>query len=444
MSKKLEEFQRVNADGLVNVVDEAAVNRIPLFYCHGKWYGPAGGGRFSVYKDTQAGALLGQHGFNRTIKNEHGNSQAEITLLWLMQNHSVNYAGPLAGYPVGLHPCGSQNILVTEALTLPEPKAGKWPTIQLLAQSLFEDENHDQISVVYSWLATSLKHLRNRMTDPTIPFSHCPALVIFGSIGGGKSAFLDLIIAPLFGGRTANPFGYLKEGKFNKDLFSAAFLVMDDKGASSNLDARRERGDALKSLIWTEIQRMEGKGADALQLAPFWRLIIAGNFEESSMNVSPALNNSLKDKLIFCKTGQGEGLPENEEQKAVWIKKIRAELPAFAHFLSKFKPHKKYTLDKRSHVINFWHPEIVSALLEKQPECKALEVIDLLNIAPWKGTATEFYAQVCDMDKGGHWERLFSNPDKCGRMLTELAKSMPERVVKTTPQGISRYEIYCK
>jgi hypothetical protein len=189
---------------------------------------------------------------------------------------------------------------------------------------------------------------------------------------------------------------------------------------------------------------MEGKGLDATMVSPFWWLLIGGNFEDSSLNVAPALNESMRDKIIFLKATVAQGLPQNEEQKAKWIKKLADELPAFAYFLLHYKPPRRAQLDKRSGVINFWHPEIAAALLEKQPECKAIEVIDLLDIAPWNGTATEFYSAINENDKGGHYERLFNSIDKCGRMLTELAKTMPARVVKTTPHGISHYEIIRK
>jgi Family of unknown function (DUF5906) len=445
---KPKEFERVDEAGLVNVVDVEAVGKVPLHYCHGKWYGPNRDGGFSPMKDTQAGVLLGQHGFSRSQKNEHGNTPADVVMLWLMQNRAVNYAGPLAGYPVGPHVSGQQRILVTEALRL--VKVGKsgnpkhWPTIQTLVQSLFDDADHDQITVFYIWLAASLRHLYTRIDHPgELPFQHCPALAMFGEFQSGKSALIDLVLSPLFGGRKADPLAFLKEGKFNKDLFPAALLVMDDKGASSNLDERRQRGDGIKSLIWTEFQRMEGKGVDALMVAPFWRLVIAGNFEDSSLNICPALNDSLRDKIILLKCRRADGLPETEAEKIAWVKQLRDELPAFVAFLLEFKPMKALAkkLDKRSRVLNFWHPDIAAALLEKQPECKAIEVIDLLDLAPWHGTATEFYNAIREHDKGGHYERLFSSIDKCGRMLTELAKAMPRRVTKTTPQGISHYRI---
>lgn len=445
---KTKEFERVTTEGLVNVVDEKAIGKVPLYCCHGKWFGPNREGGFSAYKDSYAGSLLGQHGFNRTIKNDMGNTQAEVGMLWLMQNRSVNYAGPLSGYPVGCHTIGQQRILVTEELKLVQPKAGKCPTIMNLIQTLLADvdaegnERHDQVTVFLTVAAARFKHALERMEKPgLLPFQHCPALGIFGEFQSGKSALIDLVLAPLFGGRKADPLAFLKEGKFNKDLFPAALLVLDDKGASSNLEERRQRGDALKSLIWTEFQRMEGKGVDALMVSPFWWLVIAGNFEDSSLNICPALNDSMKDKLILLKAVRAEGLPTTHEEKKGWVEKLRGELPAFAHLLTKFRPPKSAALDTRSRVLNFWHPEISGALLEKQPECKALEVIDLLGLAPWHGTATEFYNAINELDKGGHHERLFGSIDKCGRILTELSKLTPGRVVKGTLNGISRYEL---
>ena len=439
---KSKDLDRVDLAGLVNVGDEKAVGKVPLHYCHGKWFGPNRDGGFSCYKDSQASSLIGQHGFNRTIKNEMGNTPAEIVMLWLMQNRSVNYAGPLAGYPVGPHCMGEQRVLVTEVLRLVQPKAGKWPVIQLLVESLLADKEHDQVTFYYVWQSACLRNLYWRIKSPgLLSFTHCPALALFGEFQSGKSALIDLVLTPLFGGRKADPLAFLRDGKFNKDLFPAALLVMDDKGAAANLEERRQRGDSLKSLIWSEFQRMEGKGVDALMVSPFWRLVMAGNFEDSSLNICPALNESMKDKMLMLKTSRAEGLPANEEEKAEWVRKIRAELPAFADFLLKFRPPRRAKLDQRSRVINFWHPDIAAALLEKQPECKAMEVIDLLDLAPWEGTATEFYNAVCEHDKGGHYDRLFANIDKCGRMLTELSKTMPARVTKKTKDGYSHYEI---
>lgn len=442
MSKAANTPDGITHAGLVKVDDDRKLSSVPLFFCNGKWYGPNREGGYSRYRDAHAGSLVAEYGFNRINKTENGSTHAERALLWLMQNRSVDYAGPLAGWPCGAYQMGEDRVLVTEALRMVTPKAGKWDTIKLLLQTLLDDADHDQISIVYVWLSVSLRHLVARMAAPgTLPFQHCPALALFGERESGKSALIDLVLTPLFGGRRADPLDFLKVGKFNKDLFPAALLVLDDKGASANLEARREMGDKMKSLIWTEFQRMEGKGADAEMVAPFWRLILAGNNEDSSLNICPALNDSLRDKIVIAKTQKADGLPTCEKTKAAWVKALREELPAFAHFLLHWKVPKRLKLDTRSGVVNFWHPEIAGALLEKQPECKALEVINLLFKLRWEGTATDFYGEVRERDKGGHYENLFKSIEVCGRMLAELGRTTPGRVTRTPRNGVSRYTI---
>ena len=53
----------------------------------------------------------------------------------------------------------------------------------------------------------------------------------FGPRNCGKTALIDLVPAPLFGSRKGDPMNFLKEGRFNKDLFGAALLVLDDTQA---------------------------------------------------------------------------------------------------------------------------------------------------------------------------------------------------------------------
>lgn len=186
---------------------------------------------------------------------------------------------------------------------------------------------------------------------------------------------------------------------------------------------------------------MEGKGLDAVMVSPFWRLVIAANLEDSSLNVLPTLNESLKDKLILLKARRADGLPESEEKKAEWIAQLRAELPPFAAWLMTWKPKRGTARDPRTHVVNFWHPEIAAALLEKQPEGKAREVIAELFPVAWSGTATEFFKAVRERDGAGHFEKFFGSIDRCGRILTELARTTPGQFQKTLFEGVSRYRI---
>jgi hypothetical protein len=444
--------ERITEAGLIRVANLEAVQSLPLFYCSetGKWYGPSGQGGFSRYKDSHAAALVAEHGFNRRLTDDQGNTPADRVLMWLTQNKSVAYAGPLGGYRAGFYELDCGRILVTESQRLVTPTPGVWPTIQQLIETMFADEKYDQLTVFYLWASESFAAFYYRMTHPgPWPFRHCPAFGIFGPRHCGKTALIELVLAPLLGNRKGDPMTFLKEGRFNKDLFGASLLALDDKGANAGLAERRQRGEAIKDLLWKPEQRMEGKGADALMLRPFWRMVIAGNDDDAGLQVCPALSPSLEDKLILLRARQAAGLPQTKEENDLWADAIRKELSAFAVFLLGFRPPVGVILDPRTRVLNFKHPELVSALREMQPEMKLLELIDGLGLidvdAPlWEGTASEFEKAMRERDKEGILDRLFINATAAGRMLTELARITPERIKRTSRGGTAFYRIFRK
>jgi hypothetical protein len=222
---------------------------------------------------------------------------------------------------------------------------------------------------------------------------------------------------------------------------------LDDKGASANLAERRQRGEGIKDLIWKPEQRMEGKGLDALNLRPFWRLVIAGNDDDGGLQVCPALTESLNDKLIIFLATQAEGLPTTHEENDAWASKIRAELPAFSAFLLAWRPPQDLELDPRTRVARFQHPKIVSALRELQPEMRLLELIDTLGLigadSPlWEGKASEFQNAMLAKDNQGLLARIFLSGTSAGRMLSELSRVVPDRVKRTDRDGSSHYRIF--
>ncbi len=441
---------RVNGAGLIRVANEEEVAGIPIYYYaeRSRWYGPNGSGGYSHLSDSQAKSLVAEHGYNKTVKDSQGNTQADRAMLWLIQRRPVAYAGPLAGYRAGCHELEGVRILVTESPRIIRPEPGPFPTIRRLLETMLADEKHDQLTVFYLWSKESFATFWHRMEQPAPwTFRHCPALAIFGPRGCGKSALIDLVLAPLFGSRKADPMNYLREPKFNKDLFAASLLVLDDKGASANLSERRQRGEGIKDLIWKQEQRMEGKGVDALMLRPFWRLVIAGNDDDSGLQVCPALSPSLEDKLLILRARPAEGLPGTHEENDVWASAIRAELPAFAAFLLGWSPPPNLSTDRRTRVANFGHPELVAALREMQPEMRLLELIDGLDLigedAPlWEGTASEFERTMRHKDGDRMLDRIFTSGSSAGRMLSEIARVSPDRVKKTDRDGRSYYRIF--
>lgn len=441
---------RVDAAGLVHAADSETVEKLPLYYHaeRSKWYGPNSQAGFSHLTEGQARSLIAEHGFNRRNQDEQGNTKADRAMLWLIQRRAVAYAGPLAGYPAGSHEVEGVRLLATESPRLVEPRPGDWPTIRRLVETLYADPARDQVPIFYFWAAEAFAAFWQRMTAPgPWPFRYCPALAMFGPRHCGKTALIELVLTPLFGGRKADPMNYLRDPKFNKDLFAASLLVLDDKGASANLAERRQRGEAIKDLIWKEEQRMEGKGQDALMLRPFWRLVIAGNDDDAGLQVCPALSPSLEDKLILLRANRAEGLPTTHDENSAWVAAIRRELSAFAAFLLGWRPPAALTPDPRTRVANFWHPELVARLRDMQPEMRLLELIDGFGISgpdggPWEGSASEFERAMLAKDTNRVLDRVFVTSQSAGRLLSELERVTPNRVEKKNHSGTMHYRIF--
>ena len=440
--------------GAVVIDGEERLRTVPAFLYaeRAQWFTSDGRGGFARITDSQAKAIVAIRGFNRSVAGVDGNTRADHAMLWLMQNNRVAFAGALAGYPSGIHETGGIRFLVTESPAFIASKPGKCDTVRLLIESLLfeagEANARRQLAFFYLWAAESFKAFYGRMSQgETHTFRHCPALAIFGPRGCGKTALIDLVLTPLFGGRKADPMNYLSDPKFNKELFSASLLVLDDKGASANLAARRQLGESIKDLIWKPEQRMEGKGVDALSLRPFWRLVIAGNDDDGGLQVCPALSRSLEDKLLILRAAQAEGLPSTNEENDAWAARLRAELPAFAAFLLAWSPPEGLVLDPRTRVANFQHPQIVTALKAMQPETRLLELIDTLGLiepdaVTWEGRATEFEKAMRGNDAQGLTDRIFNSPVTTGKMLAELARICPARVEDTTRNGGSYYRVF--
>ena len=218
---KSEKGMRVTKAGAVIVDYPEKLRAIPLFYYseRGQWFFGDGRGSFSKVPDSNAKAFVALYGFSKSFPDDIGITKAEMALMWLMQNHRVVYAGPLAGYKSGIHEISGTKILVTESPVFITPKAGDCSTIRILIESMFFEEDKKQIAYFYLWLSKSFAEFNARMFGKIDPnkFRHCPALAIFGPKGCGKSALIDLVIAPLLGGKKADPMNYLRDPKFNKD-----------------------------------------------------------------------------------------------------------------------------------------------------------------------------------------------------------------------------------
>src|SRR5258708_40122450 len=88
---------------------------------------------------------------------------------------------------------------------------------------------------------------------------------------------------------------------FNKDLFAAEHLMIEDEVASTAIKHRRHFATRIKDFTVNEVQSCHAKGRDAISLRPFWRLTISLNDEPENLLILPPIDESLEDKIMLLK-----------------------------------------------------------------------------------------------------------------------------------------------
>lgn len=349
----------------------------------------------------------------------------EQEMFRIQHNCDVHYAGPLAGYPVGLYDVGGNRVLVTRGRKTVEPRKGRWPVLsKFLIQLLGDQRTH-----VLCWLKAAVEALQ---AGP--PFRPGQMLALAGPAGCGKS-LLQGLITELLGGRTSKPYRYLTgQTAFNSDLFTAEHLAIEDEAASTDLRTRRMFGAQLKNLIVNETQSFHAKGRDALTLTPFWRVSVTLNDEPENLMVLPPLDDSLKDKVLLLRAHPTK-LPFGKDDldgRRDFRAELSKELPEMLYDLFRMQVPTQLA-DQRYGVKAYHDPGLLEALEDLAPEHRLLQLCDGLGLfsdfAPaWEGTAAELERQLREKDKTGEVGRLLNFNSACGMYLGRLKKKYPGRV----------------
>lgn len=237
----------------------------------------------------------------------------------------------------------------------------------------------------------------------------------------------------------ADPFRYLSGNtQFNRELFGAEHLVVDDAQASTDYRTRMEMAAHLKAIAVSQDHNCHGKGREAVNLRPIWRCSISLNDEGECLLVLPPLRADIADKLhlLRCHSPEVPFPTETPEAMKEYWEKLVGELPAFLHECLQLKPPPE-RVDQRFGVKAFHHPDLVMALEEQAPEIVLLELIDLQlwqnpGKISWEGTARDLESVLLGPDSKVREpaRRLLSFVYACGTYLGRLAKNQPNRVEK--------------
>jgi len=253
------------------------------------------------------------------------------------------------------------------------------------------------------------------------------AIFICGPRNNGKTLLCMRIVAPLLGGRVANPISFMTgETTFNSELFSSALLAINDEDAPANEGERRRMMAKLKGLVANPSHTYHAKFKDSVQVEWQGRILVTLNDDPGSVGMLMEVESNTRDKQMFFASQPYAGVfPPQDILEA----EIAKELPYYAHYLLNYKPPAKVLSDDRMGVKSYFDPHILE-LSHQQTFASNLD--ELLKVwqrvdaywadkTEWEGSSTDLLAclQTCDLTAGiaRDWSQI-----KIVRALTALAK----------------------
>jgi hypothetical protein len=396
---------------------------------------PNSGGRWLSLAPGQFKLRLRAMGFSTKAPSSDRVSEADAFMLGLQDRRDVRYSGSLAGYNAGFYDKDGVRFLVTDSPRIIQPAPGDWSTIKRLLDNLIGSEPEHgakQLETFMGWVQVAYRCLVEGKWQPG------QALALAGPVQCGKS-LLQSLVTEILGGRCAKPYRYLAgRTDFNSELFGAEHLAIEDDQSVTDMRSRIQFGASIKNITVNGLHSCHGKGRDAVNLRPHWRLTISVNDREEALLVLPPITDDIADKLILLRCSPPkEGFPTGtvKLREAYW-KQLVSEIPAFLEYLSNWE----IPADSRSDrfgIVHFHHPEILQALEALCGGAQLLELIDrrlweTIDDDCWEGTAMELEAILRHKDSEVSFEagRLLSWPNACGTYLGQIEDKRPERVVR--------------
>ncbi len=443
----------------VGIETTPSIKKVDGIFYDGRGYlFPDEDGVYHTISEAGINLRLISMGFAAKAADGDALSPLSRALLQIQDTQSVIFAGGLAGYKAGLHHIGAgQKILVTRGVAPVTPKGGEWPLLRSILNRMFKSDEHDQLPYFLGWLKVFLCSYHDSYEKGEIETAlPGQAVVLAGPRDCGKT-LLKLIITELLGGITGRPNQFMQGGtSFNADLALAPILEIDDEAAGRDPRNRQQLSARLKEMTVSGGCRLHPKGRTPIMVKLCQRVLVCVNDEPENLMVLPAMEESVKDKLMLFRVQPGK-MPvrtnTNDERKAFW-EALKYELPALLYYLMEEHVIPDDLRCHRFGVTHFHHPELMTALNELSPESRAMEVIDLLfregklthgdglrnvdlgearlgyppSLLEWVGTAAELERIVRNFTGDREATRLFRYSNSAGMLLRSLSSHYPGRV----------------
>jgi hypothetical protein len=158
------------------------------------------------------------------------------------------------------------------------------------------------------------------------------AVFVCGPVNSGKTLLSMRIIAPMFGGKTANPMNVLMgETGFTDDQFAAGLLAVNDSDYPKTEGLRLKVLQGYKDYVVNPKRTYHPKFQKKLVIESVTRLFTTLNDGAGSAGSLPEVNEDTKDKFMFLRMKAVP--PGTFPSKTVLEAQIARELPYFVWWL---------------------------------------------------------------------------------------------------------------
>jgi 5S rRNA maturation endonuclease (ribonuclease M5) len=372
-----------------------------------------------------------------TAKNGAPMSEADALIVHAQSHNDIVRYGPLCGRNPGFYEENGIRHLVTEPMRLIEPIMGKLEVIPAILKGLLVDNETpevgaSQLNTLLGWMQSSARALRAGR------YQQQQAITIAGPRNCGKSLIQHQLITPCLAGRAVDGEKYfLRNNDFNADLYRAEHITLDDKVSSTKIADRLAFAAKLKgATVGTGVGDIHGKGRDGVALRPWWRISITCNDQPENLLVLPPLNADVSDKIIILRASNFTlPMPVNTQaEKERFQAAIRAELPAFMHFLLNVYQLPEEYQETRYEVATYHHPELAELLDGLSPEAELLSLIDAtmsnqIALGSIWISADELENRIREAQPS-RAAKIFTYSQACAKYLHRLSVKHPHRIEK--------------
>jgi hypothetical protein len=301
-------------------------------------------------------------------------SEAEKVLLLAQELRSVRAAAPVVHDNREVVKINGDNYLNISSVEIMQPASGEqdpkdFPWLDEFFTKCWDEGHPEQRDYFLAWLQHFyVPCLSGRPQQGQ-------ALIIAGEPSRGKTFFNHRILGTMMGGFSDSTDFLMGKTNFNKENAEVALWAIDDTRGASSWESHGAFSAALKKHVANPQVRVEGKGRDSFTIPWKVRIVLTCNLDKESMNIVPALNATIKDKIMLLKWGrwQAKFLSAGGTEDVV-----KGELPHFLGWLRDWKPPQHVLSDNPRYFVNaYHHPDMLVEAHDSSAGGRLTELLDM-------------------------------------------------------------------